>query len=382
MDRKIINCSKRKVYYNISIPHNDLISNGGSPTPAVFEEVRDEPLFKGRPCEWTMSVIRFTIPTSYIPIMYFPVQEDTLTPLNPNKSIFSITLSYNGNDFRQFLEWIPQVKSVPVPPPPTGITERQFQYDPKYLAYYGLFNYDHFCTIINNALETCFINNIVPLLPAFATYEAPYFQYNSETRLFSLFTQSTSLDSNALPVEIWSNTYLNDNFDNSFDQEYYSYGLFTNGKNVRYVIKNRGVGKITTDTKSPDGFIYEQRQTFPTLANMQSFTSIVIRSVSLPIVNEILTLQPNKGNRNGVGDGSGSESIISDFEVDIGSGNLLKPFIHYIPTAEYRRINLQGETPIQRIDIEILWKDNYDNLYPVYIPAHDIATIKIIFEET
>ena len=97
--------SKRRIYYNVSITHNDLLSVGGSPTPAVFSEVRDEPVFYGSPKDWNMAVVRFTVPTSYIPIQFFPVQEDLVNPLNPNKSVYSVTLSYLGVDYRVFLQW-------------------------------------------------------------------------------------------------------------------------------------------------------------------------------------------------------------------------------------------------------------------------------------
>lgn len=382
-EEKINTCAKRKVYYNVSIPHNDLLSVGGSPTPARFEETRDEPLFRGRPCDWYMSVIRFTIPTTYIPIQIFPVEEDPVTPSNPNKSIYSITLSYNGSDFQEYLEWETQVTAVPIPPPPTGSTEREFQFDPKYWTYYGLFSYQHFCHLINKAIEKCFNTNIVPLLPApsgTTVYRPPQINYDPATTLFSMTAQSTFLSNNPLPVELWFNTYLNNNFENAFNQSFDGFSLTANGKNVLFKFNNNRSSQKIPDVESPDGFNYGNIQDFTTINSSSSFTSIIIRSTSLPIRNEALTLQ-SKGNNNGTGIGSGQESIIADFEIDISVGNQLKPSIHYLPTAEYRRINMQGETPITRIDVEIFWKDNYDNLYPVEIPAHNIATIKILFEE-
>jgi hypothetical protein len=383
MSIKHTTCTKQKIYYNVSIPHNDLISVKGSPTPAEFSEVRDEPLFRGRPCDWMMSVLRFTIPTSYIPIQYFPVEEDTGTPANPNKSIYSITLTYLGVNYRCYLEWITQDNGVPIPPPPTGVTERDFQFDPQYLEYYSLYSLTHFCTLINNAIETCFTTNILPLLPTppvGTTYKAPYLVFDGSSRLFTLNSQSTFLDTTANNIELWFNTYLNENFDTSFDTVYQDFtALF--GKNVRYVMLDRGVNNKVADATAPDGFIYQQTQDFDSTGMAQSFTSIILRSTSLPINNEAISVQPRAGQRSGSGISGGSESIISDFEIDLGSGRNLKSFVHYNPTAEYRRINLKGETPITRMDVTILWKDNYDNLYPVLIPAHAIATIKILFEQ-
>jgi hypothetical protein len=384
-----IKCTKQKIYYNVSIPHNDLISKNGSPTPCEFSEARDEPLFRGRPCDWLMSVIRFTIPTSYIPIQYFPVQEDTTTTSNVNKSIYSITLSYNGVDYQEFLEWETQDDGVPIPPPPSGVTERDFQFNPSYLEYYSLYSLDHFCYLINKAIEKCFTTKILPLLPALPVvvppeiqkvYKAPYIAYNGSSRLFTIYTQNTFLDTTVNNIELWMNTYLNENFDTSFDTVFRDYSEPL-GKNVRYVLLDRGIESKIVDETAPDGFIYKQQQAFDSTGLMQSFTSIIIRSASLPINNEAISIQPRAGQRSGSGIGSGSESIISDFEIDLASNQNLKSFVHYNPTAEYRRINLKGETPITRIDISVFWKDNYDNLYPVLVPAHQIATVKILFEQ-
>ena len=165
MNKKNFQKSKKKIYYNVSIPHNDLISVAGSPTPAVFSEIRDEAIFNDAPKNWDMSVIRFSVPTTYIPIQFFPVEPDPLVPLNPNKSIYSITLSYNGNDFQQYLTWQTQDNGAPIPPPPTGLNIATYSGDLAYLAYYSVYSFNHFADLINVALDTCYQNKIVPLLP-------------------------------------------------------------------------------------------------------------------------------------------------------------------------------------------------------------------------
>ena len=367
---------KKRLYYNVSIPHNDLISVKGSPTPAVYEEVRDQAIFQGSPKDWCMSVVRMTVPTSYIPIQFFPVEPDLINPDNPNKSIYSITLTYQGNVFQQFLEWIPQETFLPIPPPPEDITNISKVTDPRYYLYYSLYSFQHFCTLVNNALDTCFQTNIVPLLPA-GTYTSPFLSFDGSTNLFTFTTSDIFLDSQANPVNVWFNTALNGNFDTSFDVEYSSF-LSTQGENVRMVILDRG-NNVYKDVIT-DEVLYKQVQDFDSTGQFTSFTSLIVRSVSLPIVNEIVSLQPRLGQIAGSGVAGGSEAIITDFEVDLGSEKNLRGFIHYIPTAEYRRITMHGNTPIKRIDIEILWKDNYDNLFPVLIPSHDIATVKILFE--
>lgn len=365
---------KKRVYYNVSIPHNDNISQFGEPTPAVFQEARDQPLFDGAPRDWDMSVVRFTIPTAYIPIQFFPVKVGTT-----NESLYSITLSYGGADFQQSLIWETQSKDVPVPPPATTDTI----FNPQYFAYYSLFSLSHFCDIINKAISTCYNANIVPLLPVApvgTTYKPPFITFNPATNLFTINYPANFLSTDPNRVELYFNNALNTNFDGSFDVEFFSFNE-PDGKNVYYKVVDFGGSNFTPDATEATGGFYSEVQGYDSTGAIQSFTSIVIRSNSLPIINEAISLQPRGGNYAGSGTAGGSISIISDFEVDLGTGRNIKNFIHYVPTAEYRRITLQGNLPITRIDLEILWKDNYDNFYPVLIPAHDIATIKILFEE-
>jgi hypothetical protein len=382
------NCrAKNRVYYNINIAHDEITNPNGEPTPARFSESRDEPLFDGLPCNYNMSVVRFTVPTSYIPIQYFPVEYDASNPTNPNKSIYSITLSYNGVDYQEFLEWRTQQEHVPIPPAPSPTTTgRTTQRNPDYLLYYSLYSFNHLTTLINEAIARAFNNNILPLLPPppdplTQNYRPAYFTYDGATRLFTLHAQFTFINDQfaANPILLYMNTFLNENFDTSFDVVYEDYTAI-NGKNVKFNILDRGYPFRQIDPTSPDGFIYPQLQEFDSTGQMSTFQNILFRSVSMPINFEAVSQVQNATGQNGL-IASSTDVIITDFEIDLGTEQNLKSFIHYVPTAEYRRITMRGHTPIQRIDLDILWKDTYGNTYPVLIPPHKNATAKILFEE-
>jgi hypothetical protein len=371
-----MNRPKKQIYYNVSIPHNDILAPNGRPTNAVFSEVRDEPLFPGSPKKWRLSVIRMTVPTSYIPIQFFPVEINPLLATDPNYSIYTVTMSYLGNTFQQHLEWIPQDADATVPVGPISVFELQNNIE--FRAYYSLYSLKHFVTIINNALETCFTTNIKPLLPAppaGTSYVAPFMDYDVNTRLFSLYTQNIFLDTEVNPVSLFFNIRLDANFVTSFDLEYQSYDSLL-GAYARFVILNRNGLNRTVDATAPDGFIYRQNQEFNTIGQITNFSSLLVRSISLPILNEAITI---RGDQSKIG--SSNETIITDVEINLSDILNLRNYIHYIPTAQYRYVTMHGDTPITRIDLEILWKDAFDNIYPVAIPDHDIATIKILFEE-
>ena len=167
---------------------------------------------------------------------------------------------------------------------------------------------------------------------------------------------------------------MNTNFDTSFNTRFYDFTV--DELNVEYVFNFLQESNRVEDPTEEGGLLYKYTQEYDSTGQMSAFKSIVIRSNSLPIRNEGITLKNKVGQISG-----GSVSIITDFEIDQGSIRNQKCFIHYIPTAEYRRINMFGNTPLKHISIEILWTDNDDNIYPVLIPEHDKATVKLYFEE-
>lgn len=375
--------SKERIYYNVSIPHDDQNNPDGRPSPAKYLEIRDQSIISGRPCDYNLSVVRFSVPTTYIPIQYFPVEYDVSNPTNVNKSIYSITLEYNGTSFQKYIQWESQANYLPsdIPPPPSP-NDKIYQTDPRYIGYYSLTSLNHFTYLINKTIEEVYDNDIKPLLPAgLQVYEAPYFYYDPKTSLFNLYYQFPFLDSAVTPVYLYMNTFLYTNFDGSYDVEYFNYDE-PDGKNIKFILKDRGVQARMideTDIVLPldERVWYISEQEFNTTGLIQSFKSIVIKSNTLPINQEIISLQKLTGGNVG----SQYESVLTDFEIDLGTDQNLKSVVTYVPTAEYRRITMTGESSINRIDISVYWKDAFGNLYDIQIPHHKEVTVKILFEE-
>lgn len=358
------------IYYNVSIPHDDSVSIGGSPTPARFHAVRSTPLFYDAPENYTMSIIRFTVPSTFIPIQIFPIQTGQL---NINLSTYSVSASYLGVTYQQYLIWTPQ--SSITPPTPQPVT-RQFQ-NHNYV-YYSMWSYNHFCDIINTALKALNLTLLGVGAPVSAN-NPPFMAYDGITQFFSLYVNINYLSSG--PISLFMNASLFSNFDESFNVVFNPFGS-PNGADVKFILQDLLINQVALPTVGPTITYYKFTQEFNTIGQMQSFTSLVMTSTSLPIRSEWITTQSIRGDVS-TNDPlqQGSLPIIADFEVDLTVGNDIRSYIYYVPTSEYRRITMTGKTPISTIDINIFWKDNYDFLYPIMIPAHDIITIKIIFEK-
>lgn len=364
--------TRDQIYYNVSIPHNDLALNpagGNFFTPAKFLEIRDTPLFNGPPKDWYMSIVRFSIPTSTIPFQIFPTQPAPNT--NPNLSVYSVTLSYLGNDFQTFVLYSPQNTYVPVPPAPSA-SEGAIR--TQYVQYYSVYSVQHTLDLINVAFSTAF-TNLKTAFPAAPPTAPPFFGFDPATGLFTLYAQT--LYAGAGTISIYVNEFLYTNLSPCFNVIIAGVNA-TNGKNVQFLVENLSTNLVTLP--APQGNCYAMNQEYNTIANWYNFKSIVITSGSLPIRKEWLSTQVINM---GISTGSGSNffPIVTDFELAIETGNELKTYVHYNPTAQYRYIDLQGDTPITVIDLQIYWKDNYDNLYPLLIGPHREASIKFLFEK-
>ena len=369
---EIVN-NKKRYYYDITIPNNLYINPLNDPIKADFMETRDQSLFDDEPEKYILSVIRFSVPSVSIPYQIVPVIEDLLNPSNPNKMAYSISLKYLGNVYREYLQWETQLPNIPVPLPPQ-IPQNKSELYPQY---YSLYSLNHFCVIANKALNNCFQNNIVPLLPV-GTYKSPYFTFQGDgLNLISLWTSDLFLDTAINPINIGGNYLFGSNIESAFDGQGLGFNN-ANGLDFRIVCLDRGNNKFVDGLS----FLYRQITEFDISGLFEKFQSLIFTSASLPVTHDILSnsvLFDNFGTAGSVA--GGFLPIITDFEVDNSTVNNLKGSIHYIPTAEYRRVNLRGKDQIRQIDLNVFWKDVFGNIYPIYIPINNALTIKILFEE-
>lgn len=373
---------KKRFYYDITIGNSLLANPSGVPVEATFNETRTQALFDGEPENYNLSVIRFTLPTLYIPYQIMPVEFDPTNPANPNRTIYSFTLKYNNVLYKQPVQWITQTLASPTPTPPpfTGIKT------PDYYIYYSLYNLTYFCSLLNTTLDVCFQTNIVPLLPVVAgkSYVSPYFTYNPNNKLFSLWASGEFLTTSTLPfgmVGLYWNSNLGNIFDDSFNIQFLGFNR-PDGDDNRGIIANTYNNSIPSSI-DPMGFIYEQLQEFDITGFISKFQSILATTGGMPVVNDIVSnnLQQNTQGTNFGTVASNFLPIITDFEIDNSSGYNLKGFVHYLPTAEFRRIALKGKTPIKQIDISFYWRDVFGNVFPILIPSNSFASLKLLFEE-
>jgi len=120
-------------------------------------------------------------------------------------------------------------------------------------------------------------------------------------------------------------------------------------------------------------------QEYSTIALWSPITSIVFTSNTLPVVPTNISaplIYIDGSIYNGGGNNSNISQIITDF---VSNDGIYKPNIVYQPSAQYRLLNLTGNSPIYNLDINVYWKDRIGVLQPFRLSSGSTGTIKILF---
>jgi hypothetical protein len=357
------------IYYDIVIPYKP---NDNGFSPAIYQEQLNQPIVYN-PQEYYLAVVRFQIPGSNLPIFIADIQPFPNT--DPNLTIYSVTLTYNGNSSPQtYVEFISQ---LPFVSPGLPLSATHPNADPT--PYYYVFEYTNFLTMINNALATAFAaipgGTPVGSLP-------PYFIFDPITERISLIAQSAFYNQGpygivpALPIRVYINYALS-----SFIEGISSYVLnIGGGRDLLFNIRDLNgsnfyapSGPVNPATVNPLTLL-QMEQEYPTLVNWNSLQSIQIISNLLPINHEYV---PNPSNtQSGV---VSSQGILADFIPLVLLGPEARTTIEFVANGPWRFISMYGDYPITKVDLTFYWNDNLGRQFLIDIPRGKSVTAKLMF---
>ncbi len=104
---------------------------------------------------------------------------------------------------------------------------------------------------------------------------------------------------------------------------------------------------------------------------------MVFLTSTLPIQNEYIPATAiNTSSNSGF---AAYRPIITDFVPDLNLAGDTRTRFNYFPQGPYRLITLKSNEPLRRIDLQVFWQDQYQNLYPLSIACNESDTIKIMF---
>ncbi len=270
--------------------------------------------------------------------------------------------------------------------------------------YYWVYTYENLINQVNQALKNCFwglsglvfasTTGVLPMTGNTVTnYAPPSMSWDSDSDKAILtadnnaFGQSSGGAKNI--IFLYFNQPLSTLFD-AFPYQYpnvgadslfYSYILFNTSQGAGFfIVQNYSVFPPTTTNGYLGIQVYQDHQTASLMNPVQS---IVFTSTILPVVMENVG-QPSIINgtstaRTVIGSTANIFPIVTDFIVPFSATNQYVPDISYVPSGEYRLVDLYGESPANQIDIQVYWKDQYGVLHPFLLGSGCSGSLKVMF---
>jgi hypothetical protein len=371
------------IYYDLQFNNYQSITE--EPSQLTFRETRNSPIIND-PSKYNMSIVRFDLDTISLPSYVAAIQPNQS---NPNLMIYAINLSYWDGTTEitippTYLIWTPSHKEASVPLPPSA-NSNGFQTDSIY--YYG-YCFQHICEILNTAFATAMTNlkaavsltgnNINTVLYPFVYFDNSdnkfhivadndhfnYLSLNNHIRIY--FNKALYGLLSSFPALRNDKSNVNQNI----------YQIRITGSKNKFLTKN-----IYWDNSNSIVFI-DFPQEYSTLSNFNPIASIIFTTSQIPVVPNQISA-PLVFNNNQLVSDYNQNNLTSQIITDMVNNDdfSYKPNLLYNPSAEFRRISLTSNRPLNNIDIMVYWKNKRGELKPFYVWSGGSASIKILFEK-
>jgi hypothetical protein len=327
-----------------------------------------------------------------------------------NQTPYNITLSYNYagvgaiGEYTQAITYLPNDLTTS-PPSWNPQNAQALSLEQITSDYYWIYNYEVFIKMVNQAFTNAFwgVNGSIyatsgalkPWTTASGnnadTYQPPSMSWNQDS-LKGIITADNSIFGITALTTTASFMYFNQPFSTLFDSFPYQYPDETpDSLKYSYVVfdTNSGAGLYVVSSYSSLGVItpkytaIQVYQDHQTASLMNPVQSISFTSTLLPVVVENVG-QPSILNGTAptnvvIGSTANVFPVITDFQVPFSATDTYVPDISYVPSSEYRLVDLYGESPANQIDVQVFWKDQYGLLHPFLLGSGCSGNLKIMF---
>ena len=333
------------LYYNV-------VLNNKSPDKSIlkFEETRSGIIIND-PSKYQVSVVRFSIPGTNIPISIFDETDELFVKLIYGDCESVIKVLYYDN---------------------APANARKPLYEKAIYSIQGWLDILNISYLL--ALEQLELNcpNFPPINPDTGEpYDViqPLFMFDPTTQLISLFAQEqfykyypeyAGIDY----IKICMNLPLYYKFP-AFD----SFAIADSINPITGKLDNYQQLMVQPLINNQIGPYLQMTQEYISLSLLNDFQKIVFESASLPLNNEFVQ-----------GEGDVTRSILTDFLIPAETND--RSDIQFNGTGlELRWIDMVSNIPIRTIDITGYWTDKDDRLYPIYLPSYGLFSMKLAFRK-
>lgn len=355
------------LYYDLSI-----YNASSSPQSLEFIENRAEKILQN-PETYEVSVIRLSCDTAMIPLM---IARPQLSPnTDPNKLIWSVSMSYMTYTVQQYLTYIPQdiTQTVPV----IGNTNIE-------IPYYFIYQYSHFVRMVNNALSDCW--NALKIAAGKdwdSTWTNPnaFIDLDPTSGLASATFDELQYDNSLKnPISVFFNSEMHTLFGGfPFILKNFNAPL---GCNVMFDIYNNN-GTNVFQFQNWNGLMCFAE--YSTLATWECVQSIALLSNTIPVVPSLASVPklitdatlndytPSRNNQFQLFDIQFAGEPLGNAVKDSGS-------IAYTATPPYRMMSLNPTSNFKSINLVFVWISKLNNIHQIYLDSNCGATCKLYFK--
>ena len=391
-----------QVYYDLDVVNTIqpafTTAQTSQPNRLTFTEVRSSPILDN-PSDYFLSIIRFSLDTAGSMPLFIPqIELNSVGPNAVNSTVYYVSVEYkdaSGNRAisKQKVLYVPQ--SNIYPPPQVPITTLNQATDP----YYWCNNIQAFICMINEALKLAYLDIITQAptgLPAtWVAGNEPYMLWNAERGTATLVAQEgifgqDCLSNGTAEGFIYFNNPLFILFSSFQAIHNYTFDpapLTINDGEANYLLKifnkkgGAGNNYVALDaTAGPPYNALYMEQPYSTGATLCPIQSLVFTTTLLPVLPQLIGIPRVLSNYNSsAGQNDNLSNEITDLVVNLVNGTEYFPNVLYLPTAEYRLIDLQSNSPLYGIQISVQWKDVYGIYHDFFLQNGCSCSLKIMF---
>lgn len=331
------------VYYNAII--RNPVTSGGY-VPMVYKQENSQPILMN-PSEYKMAIVRLNIPADSLPLFFF------------KSNFWSITLTYGGSDYMEFLQYVPCVDAL---------------YDPDSIDQ-PVYYYSQMIESFNNAFLAAHARIIVdfPSAPAYP----PILIFSQSTQLFSFIIPRDYLVD---PIVVYMNADTALFFQTI---AFYSLGRgLPFGKDTYLVVQNQYNNYYPVASDPSVDFnngtatypAFQFTSAFPYFRQWNQLDSIIITSNSLPTRREVVGVVTPSGINV-----QSFSSIMTDFVPQVNTNSDVLSSFYFYPQGPYRLIDMTDVNPLYNIDFTIYWVSTDGTTRLLQLTPGNVASVKFLF---
>lgn len=379
-------------YYSLNFRNSGIAGNAEFAV-INYEEIRNSP-YLINPQDYYLSVVRFSMSTSTLPILVPEVLTESTNTL-----VYSVTMSnptlLSGAPVQTYVVYTPQ-SNVPKAPFSAGQNSQ----------YWYIYQVPAFIQMVNTALATCY-DTLHGAPPAGSGLYPPYLTWDSALNVATFHAADDEFNEDL--VTAGSPTGTSVFFNSALFQLFNSFPAYvanvvnnsspatisaTAGRHFRFQFFNFynslevAANTYTQPEIPPCGAPVAAKlylsvvQQYSSVPSMNPVKSIVFLTSLLPVNPENVSQPEAAGTGRGFqsnGNNANIATVLTDFEVDLVTGQEYRPFILYTPTAEYRLVDLMSNQELKAIQISVAWRNSFGQIVPMFLGSNGNAQIKMMF---